>query len=57
MAVYLGENRIKINLNGIVYILNLFTTAPILNGIRLLTSENYVIRDSNGLYITVKEDE
>lgn len=29
---------------------------PITNGIRLLSSEGYILTDSNGLYLTAKED-
>lgn len=57
MALYLGGNKIKINLNGIVYSLNLFSSNPILNGVLLLSSEGYILRDSNGLYLTTKESE
>ena len=56
MALYVGENKVKINLNGILYNLNLYSETPITNGIRLLSSENYFLKDSKGMYITVKED-
>lgn len=57
MALYLGKDAVKINLNGIVYSLNLFSSNPILNGVLLLSSEGYILRDSNGLYLTTKESE
>ncbi len=57
MALYLGENKVKINLDGVVYCLNLFSEIPITNGIRLLSSDNYILQDSNGIYLTVKESE
>ena len=57
MALYLGSNKIKINLDGVVYYLNLYSTTPITNGVRLLSSENYILKDSNGLYLTTKEEE
>ena len=57
MALYLGKDAVKINLNGIVYSLNLFSSNPILNGVSLLSSEGYILRDSNGLYLTTKESE
>lgn len=57
MALYLGSDKIKINLNDAIYHLNLFTDTLILNGIRLLSSEGYTLRDSNGLYLTIKEGE
>lgn len=58
MALYLGSgDKQKVVLNGAVYCLNLFTKVAITNGIRLLSSDNYILKDSNGLYLTVKESE
>ena len=57
MALYLGNDKIKINLNGVTYCLNLFSEAQIMNGIRLLSSDAYILKDSNGLYLTAKESE
>lgn len=56
MALYLGNDKIKINLDGNKYCLNLFSTVPITNGIRLLSSDDYILKDSKGIYITTKED-
>lgn len=53
MALYLGSyGKQKIILNNIVYSLNLFSEMPIMNYIRLLSSDNYILRDSSGLYLT-----
>lgn len=58
MALYLGNSeKLKINLDGVVYDLNLFSTTPITDGIRLLSLENYILKDSNGLYLVAKEGE
>lgn len=58
MALYLGSSEeLKVNLNGVVYRFNLFSTTPITNFIRLLSSDNYTLQDSNGLYLTVEEGE
>lgn len=57
MALYLGDNKVKINLNGIMCSLNLFSSNLILNGVSLLSSEGYILRDSNGLYLTTKESD
>ena len=57
MALYLGSSeKLKINLNNITYYMNLFSENPITNGIRLLSSDGYILKDSNGLYLTFKED-
>lgn len=48
MALYLGNSgKVKINLDGATCYLNLFSTTPITNGIRLLSSENLLLKDSN----------
>lgn len=58
MALYLGSSeKLKININNVTHYLNLFFEAPITNGIRLLSSDGYILKDSNGLYITTKEEE
>jgi hypothetical protein len=51
MALYLGEDKVKINLNGIAYCLNLFSTVPITNGVLLLSSDDYILQDFNGIYL------
>lgn len=56
MALYLGENKVKINLDNITYYLNLFSERPITNGVRLLSSEEYILKDFNGLYLTTEEE-
>lgn len=58
MALHLGSSEnLKVHLDGIVYYLNLYSKNPITNGVRLLSKEGYILKDSNGLYITTKEDE
>ena len=57
MALYLGNSeKLKININNIKYSLKILTETPVFNGARLLSSENYILKDSNGIYLTVKED-
>lgn len=58
MGLYLGNSeKLKISLDGVVSYLNIHSATPITNGVRLLTLEDYILKDSNGLYLTVKEDE
>lgn len=58
MALYLGNGeKLKITINNIKYYLNLISKIPITNGVRLLTSNGYILKDSNGLYLTTKEEE
>lgn len=55
MALYLGNNKVKINLNGVVYCLNLYSENPITNGIKLRSLEGYMLKDINKLYLTAKQ--
>ena len=57
MALYLGTEKVVLNLDGARYFLNLSLEAPIINGIRLLSSEGIILKDSDGLYLTAKESE
>lgn len=58
MALYLGNSgKLKINLGGVVYRLNLFSATPIVNGIMLLSSNGYILKDSSGLYLITKDGE
>lgn len=58
MALYLGDNKkLKVISNGVTYCFRILTTAPVIKGIKLLSSEGYVLRDKNGMYLTVKDGE
>lgn len=58
MALYLGDSgELQINLNGQLYCLNLFSKAIIINNVMLLSYDNYILKDSSGIILTVKEDE
>jgi hypothetical protein len=57
MSLYLGNDKVKINFDVVKYNLNIFSVAPILNGVMLLSFDDYILRDSNGLYLTAKESE
>ena len=58
MALYLGSTgKRNLVLDNTKYRLNIFSTKTILNGIKLMSSDLYVLKDSNGTYLTVKERE
>jgi hypothetical protein len=61
MALRLGNSeKLKVILNGVVYHLDLYSDPPITNWARLLSSESsndYILKDSKGIYLTVKESE
>ena len=58
MALYLGSNeKVKIISNNVKYILNIGTVVkPIKEGY-LLSFDDYILKDLNGLYLIAKEDE
>lgn len=55
MALYFGGDKRKLNLGGTAYRLNLGATTLVISGICLLSSDGYVLTDSNGIYLTVEE--
>ncbi len=56
MGLYLGSKKKKLKLNGTTYFMNITPVPTIFNGIRLLSSDGYILKDSNGLYLAAKED-
>lgn len=56
MAVYLGGKQVSINMNGVCYRVEIYTTPTVLNYVALVTSDGHMLADVNGAYITVKED-
>lgn len=57
MGLYMGSTKIKITLDNIKYFLNLYSSVPIVNNVLLLSSDNYILKDSNNLYLTAEEAE
>lgn len=58
MALYLGSEKVKIKLGSSARIIELYSNIPITTGVILLSSDGYILRDSNGLYVTsLKESE
>lgn len=55
MALYLGNSKVKINSNYLKYFLNIYSSTPITNGVILKSSDNYILKDCNGLYLTASD--
>jgi hypothetical protein len=56
MALYLGRSgKVKVNINGVAYCLNLFSKTPIINGIMLISSDDYILKDIRDIYLTAKD--
>ena len=51
MSFYLGVNKYKIKLNGVTY--KVIVEGKMI-GDRLLSSDNYILRDRNGIYLMPK---
>ena len=58
MTLYLGSKKVNINLGGTRYKLNLYINpnTPIVNSRNLLTSDGYILKDSNGATIIPKDN-
>ena len=59
MGLYLGSGeKMKIYWGGKIYFGNLYSNiVPITNGMRLLSLEEYILKDSIGIFITTTEEE
>ena len=58
MAIYLGSSeKLKLNVDGVTCYVNLFSETSAINGIKLLSFDGYLLKDSNGVYLIAKEDE
>ena len=57
MGLFIGGTKYKLIVGGNVCNLDVYTPTPITNGIRLLSSDDFILKDINNLYLTVKEDE
>ena len=55
MALYLGGEKAKINLGGVACSLNVFSSSQVENGVMLLSSDDYILKDVNGLLLLAKE--
>ena len=57
MGLYLGgsEEKLKICINGSFTVLNIPDISSSTNINSLLSSDNYILKDSNGLYLISKE--
>lgn len=55
MALYLNNESKTIYLNGVAYWLHIGTKSDPIKGIVIKTSDNYIVTDSSGVYLTLKE--
>ena len=58
MALYLGSNKQKLYLDGVLREMNLYSQILITNGIVLISSDDFTLKSSDGLYLTtIKESD
>lgn len=58
MGLYIGSQPQKLVINNQEIFLEIYTpNAIITNGIRLKSSDDYILKDENGYYLTIKEGE
>ena len=53
MAIYLGSNLLRLCINGVPYAVNFIFGEPA----TLLSSDGYVLKDANGVYLKAKWSE
>lgn len=57
MAFYVGNEKEKIRINGILYDMQFYSSLiEVFEGIKLISSDNYTLLDSTGTYLTAKGD-
>lgn len=54
MALYIAGKEYKININGEACGVQFFSSIPITNGIRLLSLDDFILKDINGLFLTTE---
>lgn len=57
MGLYLGSSEnLKINLDNAIYIMNIFSALPTIEDLILSSSDDCILKDFNGLYLSPKEE-
>lgn len=58
MNIYLNGMRVNLNLNGSSFVLNIPSAqTSSTDGVKMFSSDNFILKDSNDLYIIPKEGE
>lgn len=58
MGLYLGDSKVKISLNSNVCNINILSLNEIItDGVLLKTPDDYIIKDSNDLYLLARGNE
>lgn len=57
MAIYINGIKHKTIVDNTYVSFNIGDMGPKVNGTMLISSDSYILKDSNGLYLTSKESE
>lgn len=57
MALFIGDKRIKINAQKEKCCLQLYISTPAKSDLLLMSNDDCIFKDSDGLYLTLKEGE
>lgn len=55
MILCIGGKKYTINVNGAQFFMNIITQNNVVKNIMLKSSDNFILKDINGLYIAAKE--
>lgn len=55
MAVYVGGQKYKLIVGRDICDMQIYSPIPITNGVRLLSSDDFILKDINNVYLTVTE--
>ncbi len=55
MALYLGNDKVRININGKPF--KLYIGSPLIANAKLYSADNFVLKDANGVFLTVNKFE
>lgn len=58
MALYLGNSeKLKINLGGVIYLMNIFSALSLIEDTVLSSSDDCILKDADGLYLSPLTEE
>ena len=56
MAVFLGNKKVQVVIDGAKCDIEFYSENLITDGVLLLSADDYILQDVNGAYITAEED-
>ena len=56
MALYLGDKKVKLHMGSAAYVLHVLIST-LVSTIGLVSSDGYILKDSNGIILAAKESD